>query len=58
MEYGPQMIALLINMAMKLEREQYLKAKLYERSEERQGVKTLWTDSIGFLLPSPQKMWT
>ena len=25
-EYGPQMIALLINEAMKLEREQYLKA--------------------------------
>ena len=36
-EYGPQMIAMLINMAMKLEREQYLKAKSYERSEERQG---------------------
>ena len=36
-EHGPQMIALLINMAMKLEREQYLKAKSYERSEERQG---------------------
>ena len=36
-EYGPQMIAMLINTAMKLERERYLRAKSYERSEERQG---------------------
>jgi len=36
-EYGPQMIALLINAAMKMEREQFLQAKSYERSEERQG---------------------
>jgi len=36
-EYGSQMIAVLINAAMKLEREQYLKAKSYERSKERQG---------------------
>ena len=36
-EYGPQMIAVLINAAMKLEREQYLKAKFYERNEERRS---------------------
>lgn len=37
LEYAPQMLAMLINAAMKLERERYLKAKSYERSEERQG---------------------
>jgi len=36
-EYAPRISELLINAAMKLEREQYLKAKSYERSEERQG---------------------
>ena len=36
-DYFPELLAMLINAAMKLEREQYLKAKPYERSEERQG---------------------
>lgn len=36
-DYIPELVGMLLNAAMKLERERYLKAKSYERSEERQG---------------------
>lgn len=35
--YIPQIIEQLMNVAMKAEREQYLKAGIYERNEEREG---------------------
>ena len=37
LEYIPQIIEQLMNVAMKAEREQYLKAGTYERKEEREG---------------------
>jgi len=37
LEALPELIRVLINEAMRLEREQYLGARYYERSPERQG---------------------
>ena len=34
----PDMIRMLINQAIQIERENYLQAKPYERSENRQGM--------------------
>lgn len=37
MDYLPELIRTMINTAMQIERQRYLKAGLYERNEERQG---------------------
>ena len=37
MDYLPELIRTMINTAMQIERQRYLKAGLYERSEDRQG---------------------
>lgn len=37
MDYLPELIRTMINTAMRIERQRYLKAGLYERNDERQG---------------------
>ncbi len=37
MDYLPELIRTMINTAMQIERQRYVKAGLYERNEERQG---------------------
>lgn len=37
MDYLPELIRTMINTAMQIERQRYLKAGLYERNEDRQG---------------------
>jgi len=37
MDYLPELIRTMINTAMQIERQKYLKAGLYERNDERQG---------------------
>ena len=37
LEYMPEIIRILINTAMKMERQKYIGVKAYERSEERRG---------------------
>jgi len=37
LDYLPELIRSVVNTAMKVERQKYLRAGLYERSEERQG---------------------
>ena len=60
MEYIPQIIEQLMNVAMKAEREQYLRAGTYERKEEREGYangykpKTLQTRLGKLKLAVPQ----
>ena len=60
MGYIPQIIEQLMNVAMKAEREQYLKAGSYERNEEREGYangykpKTLQTRMGKLNLAIPQ----
>jgi transposase-like protein len=44
MERMPEMIRILVNEAMKVEREQHLDAKLYERTPDRQGYASGYKD--------------
>lgn len=44
METLPEMIRILVNEAMKLEREQHLDAKLYERTPDRMGYASGYKD--------------
>ena len=44
LDYMPEMIRMMINMAMQIERQNYLGASLYERSQERRGYANGYKD--------------
>ena len=44
LEYLPELIRTVVNTAMKVERQKYLRAELYERNEERQDYANGYKD--------------